>query len=835
MMRRRSAAVVVALVLLGLPIVTATAQGPRRPGAPMQAAVRALLDGRYEEIDVITEKLDQQDPDVAALRGRARIARGQYDEAEVLLKTAANRAPSSEAALQLGLLEQKLGRAEAPGVLRRVASLADSSNDPVEVARGAKALQALGQVFEANRAYQLATARTPNDPAINTGWGELFLQTEQNDEALKSFRDALKADPKWTPAVMGSALALADDDPPQAAAAAKQALAINPNLVEAYVFLARQAADDHRAEARQLLNKALAINPSSIEAHTELAAMAYVEDRRTEFDSEVAKVLAISPNHGEVFRAAGEATARKYRFDEAVELVRRGLALDPDNPQALSDLGVHLLRTGDEPAARRALDRSFQLFPFSRPTKNLLDMMDKLDKFETFQDGDLIFRMSKEDVPVLRDYIVPLAHKALATFAAEFEFQPKGPILIEMFDVHDDFAVRNVGLPGMVGALGACFGRVVTLDSPKARTPGPFFWESTLWHELAHVITIQMSNSRVPRWLTEGISVYEEKKGKPEWARRQDIEFAQLMNQNETIKLKDLNDAFTNPELISIGYYEASLLVEHMMNRFGDAGMQKLLRAYGQGLDTDGALRAALGTDIESLQASFSAELEKNFASLQRAFQAGPRDEELGMMTLADLKTYAAEHPNSYRTQMALGRAYRTAGQLDDAVGAFERAVMLVPIAEGLNSPHGQIAAIALGRNDRTRAIAELKALVDVDTENIEAARQLAGVMKDARVTDPAALRPVYERISAIDPFDIEAHTMLGRLANARNDPETAAREFRAVLALGPVDLAAAHTDLAESYLKGGKKAEAKKETLAALEIAPSYERAQALLLSLVN
>jgi Tfp pilus assembly protein PilF len=55
------------------------------------------------------------------------------------------------------------------------------------------------------------------------------------------------------------------------------------------------------------------------------------------------------------------------------------------------------------------------------------------------------------------------------------------------------------------------------------------------------------------------------------------------------------------------------------------------------------------------------------------------------------------------------------------------------------------------------------------------------------------------------------------------------------VLALNPVDRAAAHTDLAESYVAGGKRADARRQTLAALEIAPSYERAQNLLLSLVE
>jgi tetratricopeptide (TPR) repeat protein len=131
--------------------------------------------------------------------------------------------------------------------------------------------------------------------------------------------------------------------------------------------------------------------------------------------------------------------------------------------------------------------------------------------------------------------------------------------------------------------------------------------------------------------------------------------------------------------------------------------------------------------------------------------------------------------------------------------------------------------------------VAELTALVAVDFNNVEAARQLAALLRQTGVSDPAALRPVYERITAIDPFDADAHAQLGRLAMQRDEADAASREFRAVLALAPVDRAAAFTDLAESDYKTGKRAEAKKHTLAALEIAPTYERAQALLLKLVE
>ena len=93
----------------------------------------------------------------------------------------------------------------------------------------------------------------------------------------------------------------------------------------------------------------------------------------------------------------------------------------------------------------------------------------------------------------------------------------------------------------------------------------------------------------------------------------------------------------------------------------------------------------------------------------------------------------------------------------------------------------------------------------------------------------------MYQRISDIDPFDADAHSMLGRLAMQAGQPDVAVREFKAVVALGPIDKAAAYTDLAESYLRSGKRADARRQTLAALEIAPSYERAQDLLLQLAG
>ena len=68
-----------------------------------------------------------------------------------------------------------------------------------------------------------------------------------------------------------------------------------------------------------------------------------------------------------------------------------------------------------------------------------------------------------------------------------------------------------------------------------------------------------------------------------------------------------------------------------------------------------------------------------------------------------------------------------------------------------------------------------------------------------------------------------------------REDYTVAVREFEVTLAAGPTDRVSAHVDLAESYLSDGRPDEAKREVIAALEIAPTYERAQELLLQIVE
>ena len=799
-----------------------------------RAATRALAHGAYDEARELAEARDPADPSAAALLSRLEILRGDYAAAESRLEPIAATDPVSAAGLELALLQHYLGRRnEATPRLTMLVDRLQRSREALDLYRGALAARALGEYRLANSLVRNAALAAPDDPAIQTLWGDLFAEKYDQLEASKSYNEALALDDQWAPAHLGMAVALADTDPPTARAAAEAALEIDPDYLDAHLFLAQRDLDDRDHEtAGSSLDRALALNERSLEARSLVAAVAYVEDRLDDFDEEIERVLAINPVYGEAYRVAGNLTARNYRFEEAVALVRRGLEIDPDNSRSYAELGMHLLRTGDEPGARAALERSFADDPFDIVTFNLLSMLDSLDEFETFEVGDLIVRLHRDEAPVLKDYVLELAQRALDDLSARYEFKAEGPILIEVFPRHDDFAVRTLGLPGMIGALGACFGKVVTLDSPRARTPGEFNWESTLWHEMAHVIALQMSNQRVPRWLTEGLSTFEEKRARPDWARDQDLGFATALNEDNVLSLRDLNGGFSRPETISMAYFQASVLVEHIIDEYGESTIHTLLRAYGDGLDTAAALDQ-VGLDFDSLQASFDVAVETRFGALRRAMEAPDEQLPESEDRLALLRELVEEHPGSFPVQMAFGRALRAAGEIDAARVAFETAVTLAPMATGASSAHLPLASIAVEQGDRALALDHLEAHLEHDHRDIVAARELAALAEEAG--DEARLRRAYELIIELDPFDAIPHQALGRLAMARADHDVASHEFEVSLAIGPIDRVAAHVDLAESHLAADRPDDAKRAVIAALEIAPTYERAQELLLRIVE
>jgi cellulose synthase operon protein C len=834
------AAAVLAALALGVATALPVAGQSRPPdevSSPARVrydAMRALREGRYAEAIELTRSLPA-DADVELLRGRALIAIGKYDDAATALAASIKLSPLGDAQLELGQLHLLRGRtAEARRLLEPVVAAAARSDDGEVLGRAARAAYRLGRYEQANTLFRDAAALIGDDAALQITWGELFLDKQNRSEAVRSFRAALQSDRRNAAAFAGLARAFADESGATARELVARALGLNPSLVPAYLVLADLALDeDHRDQARAAVEQALGVNPSSLEALSRKAAIALLDDRTADFEALVGAVLAINPRYGDVYRLAGAQAARHYRFDAAASLARKALEIEPGNVRASADLGVHLLRTGDEPGARVALDTAFRADPYDVVTYNLLGLLDNLERFETSDDGVVTLRLHPDEAPVLREHALPLARKALDTLSARYGHTVDGRVLVEIFPKHDDFAVRNVGLPGMVGALGACFGRVVTLDSPRARPPGTFNWQATLWHEMAHVITLQMSNNRIPRWLTEGISVFEEQRARPEWGREMELRFADALERGEVIPLPDLNRGFMSGETIALAYYEAALLVDHLVTTRGEPALQALVRAFAEGVSVDEAMRRAVGPTLAEIEPEFVASVTERFSAVLAA-RRGPEDIRLTARTPREtIEALAAEYPGNVDLQLRLGDVHAAAGEVPAAYEAWERAAYLLPSLVGNDSPLGRIANLAASRGDTARAIDALERLLERDDTNIEAARRLASFVDPSR--EPARAARAWARVAELDPFDATASAALGRHALDTSAPEVAARWFRAALAAGPVDKAAAYCDLAESYLAVGAAPQAKRQVLAALEVAPSYARAQDLLLTLVD
>jgi tetratricopeptide (TPR) repeat protein len=280
--------------------------------------------------------------------------------------------------------------------------------------------------------------------------------------------------------------------------------------------------------------------------------------------------------------------------------------------------------------------------------------------------------------------------------------------------------------------------------------------------------------------------------------------------------------------MITIAYYQASLVVEHLINTYGEQAFHTFISTYGRGLETEQAVKEAFGTSLDAIQKSFDAYLDKKYASTLRALK---RPDVKEVDSIDALKALATANPESFAVQMQLAVKLADSGDTAGAIALAEKAAKLLPLASDDNNPHRFIAGVAMKAKDTPRAIRALEDTLKIDHADVESARQLVSLVEP--LGDAARTEAAYKRVVDVDPFDAKAQAGFGRLALRRKDTTTAVRAFRSVVATNPADRASAHTDLAEALVAAGQLKEAKTETLNALEIAPGYDRALDLLLKI--
>jgi tetratricopeptide (TPR) repeat protein len=814
-------------VALTLAAITAGAQGRGQAQTLAQQVTTALAHGSVDEARRLVQNASGAPAPRELAAALLDIFEGRFDQARARLEPLAAASPGGDAALELGLFELSRGRRDRARKLLLPLSQNRVLNSTDDYFRLARAARGVREFQLANDAYKEIEKVARAD--IQTEYADLFLQFHQPDDAATNYRKALEADAAWVPAHVGLSRAYADDEPELSRAEFEAARKIAPNHPAVLVLSAERAFETDELQAAQAaLDQLKKVRPGTPEEAALRVALAYESGGAAAVEPAITASGVAPPLTALSYRLAGQRAASHYRFEEAAAFARKATQIDSEDPDAQVDLGLYLLRTGDEKEARVALDLAWSYDRSNPVTKNLLDLLDSLAKFDVIDAGDLVFKFSKDESAVLRPYALSLGAEAYKTFVARYGFKPAGPILIEVFPVHDDFAVRTLGLPGLVGALGACFGRVVTMDSPKARPPGEFSWQATLWHEMAHVFTLQLSKYRVPRWLTEGISTFEEHRRQPAWGRELTLEYGRQLAKGRNFGVKGLPDAFKRPELLALAYFEASLVVEHLVELNGDAGLRTLLLAYADGANDADAFAKAFGKSVDAVDASFKTFVDQRYGALRAAMGDPPRQVESD--DLPGLTARATSAPGNFYSQIALGTALLKANQPAAAKAPLEKAAALAPEASGDGSPRALLSEIAEREGDTARVRRELRQLLTYDHANVNQARRLATF---ARGPDAIADRDFALRLIAdLDPFDVSAHTQLGRRLMEKGEAAPALVEFQAAIAGGPPNLAEAHTDAAEALLKLGRRDEARRSALLALKEAPTFARAQDVLLA---
>jgi cellulose synthase operon protein C len=780
------------------------------------------------------------DPAVRNLLAEALLSTGRLVEAQKEFESAV------QSGKDIDWLRATFGRAralkaqgkddEAQSTVRQFISFYNT-NQPrsaPELTVIARGMHLLEKYEDANNLFIDARKADKDFVEALVGQGELLQEKYQYGDAAASFGDALKINPNLPEAHYGMAECKRLDSSSDTQLALSNALLVNPNYVDAInMFASSQLEDDKPDQAGDTATRALKINPNSTGAMAIQASIAYLKDRKPELDEKIRQDLSINPHDGMLYDTLAHFAIMNRRYKDAVEFERHAVELSPHLWSAWTELGIELLRIGQEAEGRSELEKAFASDRYNVWAKNTLDLLDSMRDYSETVRGPFLIKCEGRDAASVAPYAADLLDEAYKTLSAKYKFTPQGPITVEIFPNHADFAVRSLGLPGL-GALGVCFGQVIAMDGPSARDAGHFNWGSTLWHEFTHVITLEMTDHRIPRWFSEGLSVYEERHAMPGWGERWSFEMTDAFKKGQFVKIEDLDAAFTRPNTpnqVQIAYFQASLVCDFVEKKFGFDSILRMLGLYREGASTPDVFQRALGMTFAQFDSDFNEFLKAQADPLATVLAAGPDSISGPSVTKEALQARIAKNPDDYFAHLKLASVLKSEHDSDHAIAEYLRAEQLFPFYAGPGNPYIELADLYKAAGDKEKEAGTLFALTQVDDTSSDALKRLADIRLGSgdRKSALAALRACF----FINPYDPALHKLAGDAYLDEGDRLAAVGEFQIEVALKPADEATAHYDLARAFLAAGKLKEAKTEVLRSLELAPEFDKAQELFLKL--
>ncbi len=817
----------VALVVAG---VTCAGQESQDPAELRRRLSRALDRG---DVAAVERELAgrEADPTAGYLLAEAAALRGRTARADSLFGRVASAGGPLQALAAARRLELLAGSGSPGAVLAEADRLARrfEGGSPT-TALDWMALGITYQLLGAANPAQFKDALAGFDRAIasdsslveaNLRLGRLFLEKYNAADSRAAFAAALRRDPGNASAELGLAEVALFEGRPDTYSLVEKAARAGPGLSRTNAVLARMDLDAESFDsALARADRAIALDSTAERAWAIRGAVVLIRGDTAAFREVERRVRARRTAPGGFYAEIAEALGRQRQYAAAARFAAEGVALAPDNPEVLTALGTNELRLGRIESGRARLDLAFAKDPYHVWNKNTLDLLDVLAAYRTVSTARFQLVGAPEEIDLLALHLGPLLERAYDSLAARYRYRPPTPVRLELYRRHADFSVRTVGLAG-IGALGVSFGSVLAMDAPSAREVGAFNWGGTAWHELAHAFTLGMTDHQVPRWLSEGLSVLEERRARSGWGAQATPLFVASLKGNQLNPVSRLNDGFVRPRRahdVSLAYYQASLLCEYLETTFGFESILKLLAAFKVGATTAAAFQSGTGLPMAEVDRQFDTWLRARLAEPLKSV-AAIRDSAMGIGEL--------------QMMIESGKRAKAANQIDQAIAAFERADRMFPDMADAESPAWFLAEIHRTRGDVAKAIEYLARVTSLNDSHYRANRLEAELR--AKQNDHRGALTALERAVWISPYDVGMNQEAALLAARAGETDQAVRFRRAVVALDPSDRAGALYELAVAYRDAGDRAAARREVLRALEEAPSFEKAQALLLELRN
>lgn len=829
--------------------------------ADLEAARELYASGNYSEsIKIAREGLAEQpwSEHWLTLLTEGLLVTGQYGDAQAAITNALIRGTDTPHVRWLArdvFLANGQTQEAAAMVNRIIQSLTrtriDSATSLAALGRAAL-LAGLDPKLVLDRMYYPAKKADPKARTVYLAIGELALDKHDYALAARTFQEGLKQLPDDPDLLFGLATAYAPSDPTLATETIAAALERNSNHVASLLLVAGNSINaEAYSRANEYLERVIAINRWNPEAWSYRAVLATLQNRPSDAATAQTNALKFWPTNPRVPHLVGLKLSQQYRFAEGSALQRQALEFDPTYLEAKVQLAQDLLRLGEESEGWQLADEVQKADNYNVTANNLMALHDAMMKFRVLTNQYFHLRMATNEAALYGSRALELLSEARKTLAAKYGSSLQRPTLVEVFTSQADFGVRTFAMPQNDGFLGVCFGNVITANSPAAYAGHPFNWEAMLWHEFGHVITLNMTHNKMPRWLSEGISVYEERQHNPAWGENLTPRYREMILEGDLKPIGKLSEAFMSPptgEHLQFAYYQSSLVVQFIIERFGFKNLVAILRDLGAGVEINTAITKHT-VALTTLEKDFEAYARKLALSLgpkldwerpqlgERQASARARVEPLtppSPETVPSIRSgefdwasWAKARPTNFYALLAQAQDLVEKKAWTEAKPALQKLVELCPEVVDI---HRMLAEThrALGEVDAERAA--LERLAERDDAATDAYVRLMELGRERQ--DWAAVAVNARRYRAVNPLAPVAYRFLAEAGEKTGDVQASIEACRALLLLDPADPAELHYRLAR-LLKGAGDASAHREVLLALEEAPRYRDALRLLLEM--